>query len=128
MLEAADELKVKPITIQRALALMDSMLSLKDMGKETMELLTLACLMIGVKLEEVEIKAVYELLRWFKAPWNKQIQAMELFICQSLNWRLYPITPLEVIENLGLYLKDVDLVKNSSDFSTHSWLNYGLRC
>ena len=45
---------------------------------------------------------------------------MELFICQSLSWRLYPITPLEVIENLGLYLKDVDLVKNSSDFSTHS--------
>ena len=42
---------------------MDSMLNRKDMGKETMELLSMACLMIGVKLEEVEIKAVYELLR-----------------------------------------------------------------
>ena len=52
---------------------------------------------------------------------------MELFICQSLNWHLYPITPLEIIENLSLELKDVNLVKNSCDFSTHSWLNYELR-
>lgn len=43
------------------------------MKKESLELLSMASLLIGVKLEEVEIKAIYELLKWFKPPWNKQL-------------------------------------------------------
>ena len=63
MLEATDELKVKPIAVQRAFAILDTMLKRRDMGKETLELLTMASLLVAVKLEEVEIHAIYALLK-----------------------------------------------------------------
>ena len=70
LLDAADECKLQPLTIQRAVSLFDCMLAFKVLEKEALELLTLGCLLIAVKLEEVEIEAVKQLLHWFEEPFS----------------------------------------------------------
>ena len=86
------------------------MLLKKELEVEALELLTMSCILIGVKIEEIEIKMIYDLLRWFRPPWKMQLQTMELFVCQKLNWNLYPITPMEIIENLSCKLNDACII------------------
>ena len=54
--------------IQRASAIFDEMLSFRILNKEALEITTMACLLVAVKLEEKDLQLVNSLLTWFEEP------------------------------------------------------------
>ena len=83
------------------------MLSFRILNKEALEITTMACLLVAVKLEEKDLQLVNALLTWFEEPWTTQLKQMELYVCDKLGWNLIPIAPIEVIEFVGLQLNDL---------------------
>lgn len=92
-----------PLTVALAVNYMDRYLEQKlslHWKAWMMELLSVACLSVAAKMEEVEVPALLDLQtdgmeHLFQA---KTVQRMELIVLSALGWRLRSVTPFAFVE------------------------------
>ncbi|KAI5065473.1 hypothetical protein GOP47_0020168 [Adiantum capillus-veneris] len=103
MIKAHVSHKFSPVTVAMAINYLDRYLQKSftlPWKSWMMELLSVACLSVAAKMEEVDVPALLDLQidgleHLFQA---KTVQRMELNVLSAINWRLRCVTPFSFIE------------------------------